>query len=107
MELNRNKKAALNETRFRDIRRATENQSAELDATVKRVQSSAEENTEALSRLNTRTDSIELSSTVSASESNAADRSERIAELRSAVEDGSLFNAERLGRAAERLLGHE
>ncbi len=108
MELNGNKKTDLKDARYREIRRATETQSAELKATVERVQTMAEENEEVLARLSTRTDTIELSAGATrAEEASESDRSERIAELRAAVDDGSRFDRDRLARAAERLLSFE
>ena len=50
-------------------------------------------------------DSIELSEGAkSFVEEASSGRSERIAQLRAAVEDGTLFDRDRLARAAERLL---
>ena len=102
MELNRNKKVALNEKHFMEIRRASELRGAELKATVERVKNHSEETAEVHSQIQTPTDSIEISSGLS--EAREASQSERIAELRAAVEDGSLFDQERLERAATQLL---
>ncbi|MFT5733824.1 MAG: hypothetical protein ACJAZN_002377 [Planctomycetota bacterium] len=104
MELSSNKNVDLKHSRYPEVLQAAETSSAELKATVERAQSSAEENAESLARLKTRTDTIELSTGATVFE---ADRSERIAELRASVEDGSLFDRERLERAAERLLSKE
>ncbi len=102
MEFNTNKKVDLTETRFVEVRRASEMRGAELKATVERVKNRSEENAEVLARIQAPTDSIEISAGLG--EAGDAGRSERIAELRSAVEDGSLFNQDRLERAASRLL---
>jgi anti-sigma28 factor (negative regulator of flagellin synthesis) len=102
MEFNTNKKVDLSETRFAEVRRAREMRSAELEETIERVKSRSAADAEALARMQAPTDSIEIS--VGHGEADEAGRSERISELRAAVEDGSLFNQERLERAATRLL---
>ena len=112
MELNGNKKAHMKDTRYVEVRQASETRNASLKATVERVQTTAKQNAEVLARLSTRTDSIELSAGAASLEednmaSETSDHSERIAELRASVEDGSLFDRGRLVRAAERLLSRE
>lgn len=107
MELNGNKKPEPIDSRYREVRQATESRSAQLKETVERVQSTTQENQEVLERLKSRTDVIEISSRGTAEAPNLADRSERIAELRASVEDGSLFDRDRLARAAEKLLSFE
>ncbi len=102
MEFNTNKKVDQTDARYIEIRRASETRGAELKATVERVKNRSEETSEALSQIQSTTDSIEISASLS--EAGEIDRSGRIAELRAAVEDGSLFDQERLERAATQLL---
>ena len=102
MEFNANKKVDLSETRFNDIRRASESRGAELEAAVERVKNRSENDAEALARIQPTADSIEISPSLSGA--SETDRAGRISELRAAVEDGSLFDQERLERAATRML---
>lgn len=114
MELNQSKNSAdVPLGRFADIQQASERRSAELRETVERVQdarSEREESAEALKRRNAETDRIDLSEAARAFSQPVAEdsaRQSRIDELRAAAEDGSLFDSDRLARAAERLLGAE
>lgn len=107
MELNGNKKTTPVDAHYREVRQATESRSAQLRETVERVQSTTEENQEVLERLKSRTDSIEIGAGAADATDRTPETSERIAELRAAVEDGSLFDRDRLARAAEKLLSFE
>jgi len=105
MELN-NKKAELPVSRFADVQRVSEMRNAELRETVERVQHTSTEQREHAEAISKRSDSIDLS--VAARElikENGASREERLDELRKAVNDGTLFDRDRLEKAAERLLG--
>lgn len=102
MEFNTNKKLAQNDSRFSEVQRASEKRNAELEATVERVKNQSEDTSEAIARFQPSADSIEISSSLAGADE--ADRTGRIAELRAAVEDGTLFDRERLERAATRLL---
>ncbi len=107
MELNHNR-VGLNRSRYPEVQRASDARTAEIRETVDRVQRSVSEQTEQASRLTDSSDSIELS--IAARGFNGEDgavRQERIDELRAAAADGSLFNHDRLARAAERLLTGE
>lgn len=124
MELNQSKGSAdIPAGKFADLQRATEARTAEIRTTVERTREArakAEQRSDEI-RLSTEErsagasggDSIQLSGAASALAGGKADatddaeRSARIEELRSAVEDGSLFDRDRLARAAERLLGAE
>ena len=105
MEINTNKKVASAETRSPEVHQTSAIRDAELRATVERVKNQSVETSEVLARIQPPADSIELSSGLSPT--GETDRSARIAELRSAVEDGSLFDNERLERAATRLLSDQ
>jgi len=114
MELNQSKNSAdVPAGRFADIQQASERRSAELKATVERVheaRSEREESAEELRRRNADSDRIDLSEAARALSQPAAEdssRQSRVDELRAAAEDGSLFDRDRLARAAERLLGAE
>ncbi|MGD2016705.1 MAG: flagellar biosynthesis anti-sigma factor FlgM [Planctomycetota bacterium] len=106
MELRNNHQGDLPPAnRYADIRQVTESRNEELRETVDRVRKGVEERQEQTERLGKSLDSIELSESArSFVEEASSGRSERLAELRAAVEDGSLFDHDRLARAAERLL---
>ncbi len=107
MELNSNKKAELPASRFADIQRASETRSAEIRETVDRVQTTSSEQRERTEEISKRSDSIDLSDAArELIKENDTAREERIEELRKAVGDGTLFNRDRLEKAAERLLSH-
>lgn len=106
MELRNNQQGDLAPAnRYAKLRQATESLNADLRDTVERVREGVEERLEQTERLGKGLDSIELSDGArNFVEDARSGRSERIAELRAAVEDGSLFDRDRLARAAERLL---
>ena len=106
MELNSNKKAELPASRFADIQRASETRNAELRETVERVQNTSTEQRRQAEEISRRSDSIDLSDAArELIKENDSAREERIEELRKAANDGSLFDRDRLEKAAERLLG--
>ena len=109
MELRNNQQADVPPAnRYADIRQVTESRNAELRETVERVRAGVEERREQAERLGKNVDSIELSEAAkNVVEDATADRKERIEELRAAAQDGSLFDRDRLARAAERLLTDE
>ena len=102
MEFNTNNRLAQNESRFSEAQRASGRRNAELEATAERVRGLSEDASGVIGRIQPSADSIEISSSLAGADE--TDRSGRIAELRAAVEDGSLFDHERLERAATRLL---
>ena len=103
MELNNDKRTELPHNRFADIRHASEAKNAELRETVERVRDAAAETRER--GADAKTDSIELSDAARLTvEAGDAAREARLEELRAATADGSLFNQDRLARAASRLL---
>jgi anti-sigma28 factor (negative regulator of flagellin synthesis) len=106
MELRNNNQGDLPPAnRYADIRQVTESRNAELQKTVDRVRKSVEERQEQTEQLGKSLDSIELSEGAkNFVEEASSGRSERIAQLRAAAEDGTLFDRDRLARAAERLL---
>lgn len=105
MELNNEKKAGMSAKRFADVQRAGEAHSAELRRTVERAREGSEEIRERSEALGAKNDSIELSG-AALGEQRAADqaREARLEQLKGAVADGSLFDRDRLAKAAERLL---
>lgn len=106
MELNNNKKAELPTGRFADIQRASDLRNSELRETVERVQGTSTEQRERAEAISKQSDSIELSEAArDLIKENDGARQERIEELRKAAGDGTLFNRDRLAKAAERLLG--
>lgn len=106
MELNNNKKAELPIGRFADIQRASELRNSELRETVERAQTGSTEQRERAESIAKQSDSIDLSDAArELIQENDFDRQERLEELRKAVGDGTLFNRDRLAKAAERLLG--
>ncbi|MEM6675211.1 MAG: hypothetical protein AAF726_20350 [Planctomycetota bacterium] len=106
MELRNNQQADMPPAnRYAELRQVTETRNAELRETVERVRESAAQRREQAERLGRAIDSIELSDAASsATEAAALDREERVEQLRAASQDGSLFDRDRLARAAERLL---
>ena len=108
MELNNEKKTGMSARSFADIQKAGEAHSAELRRTVERSLEGSEEIREQSEALGAKIDSIELSG-AALGETSAADsaREARLAELKEAVADGSLFDRDRLAKAAERLLSSE
>lgn len=114
MELNQSKQssAEVPAHRFADIQQATERRNAELRATVERVQDASSERRERAEEMadNRRAqgrDRIDLSGAARAftrDVEDGAERAERLEELKAAAKDGSLFDRDRLARAAERLL---
>lgn len=109
MELNNNKKAEIPSGRITDMKKASEARNAELRQTVERVRDSSSQIEEQSRAIGRHSDSIELSAGASrgiATESDAA-REVRLQELKEAAADGSLFNRDRLARAAERLLASD
>ena len=106
MELNSNKKAELPVSRFADIQRASETRNAELRETVERVQNASTEQREHAEAIAKRSDSIDLSDAARELIKEGDDaRESRIDDLRKAANDGTLFDRDRLERAATRLLG--
>lgn len=108
MELNNNKKTELPASRFADIQRASETRNAELRRTVERVRDASSEMRERSEDLGRKIDSIDLSGAArgvvnETDEAHAA----RLERLKEAAADGSLFNRDRLAKAAERLLASE
>lgn len=108
MELNNNKKTGLSARRFADLQNVGEARSAELRRTVERSREGTEEIRERSEALGAKNDSIELSG-AALGELSEADRAReaRLEELKQAVADGSLFDRDRLAKAAERLLASE
>lgn len=105
MEVNGKRQAELKDARYVEVKRASEARAAEIDATIERVHATSKENAEAVARLALRADSIELSDAAeSAASEDLGLSADRIKELRAAVEDGSLFDRDRIARAAENLL---
>ena len=107
MEL-KNDRIGQSGDRYSEIKRASESRNAEIRETVDRVTRSVDEQRERAVQIRRDSDSIELSSTGRGiADSGEIAREARVAELRAAAEDGSLFNRDRLARAAERLLSAE
>ena len=91
--------------RYADIRHVTETRNAEIRETVERVHKTVEDREDQAERLGKKVDSIELSDGArEVVEEASVDRKERLRALRAAAQDGSLFDHDRLARAAERLL---
>lgn len=108
MELNNNKRVDSSQSRFSELQRGSEARNNELRDTVERVQSAASEIRERSESLGRRNDTIELSDAARKGvEAGDKARKEHIDGLRAAAADGSLFNHDRLARAAERLLTGE
>lgn len=109
MELRNNQQADLPPAnRYADIRQVNETRNAELRETVERVRDGVEERREQAERLGKNVDSIELSDAAKNVVEEATERrNERLEELRAAAQDGSLFDRDRLARAAENLLGDD
>ena len=107
MELRNNQNADLSPaSRYADIRHVTETRNAEIRETVELVHKTVEDRREQAEKIGKKADSIELSDAAKdVVDDTTADREERIEELRDAARDGSLFDRDRLARAAERLLG--
>lgn len=104
MDLNHNR-VDLDRNRYPEVKRASDRRNAEIKDTVQRVQQSVAEHSARAARLAESTDSIELSRAArEATGGDATLREERVEKLRTAAEDGSLFDRDRLARAAERLL---
>lgn len=107
MEL-KNDRLSLTGDRYAEVKRASESRNAEIQETVDNVTRTVETQRENASRISRKNDSIELSSGARQSTNvEETAREARVAELRAAREDGSLFDRDRLARAAERLLAGE
>ena len=106
MELRNNQQADIPPAnRYADIKQVTETRNAELRETVDRVRDGVEDRQEQTERLGKKFDSIELSDAArNVVDEAASNHSERLEKLRAAAQDGSLFDRDRLARAAERLL---
>lgn len=106
MELRNNQQADMPPAnRYADIRHVTETRNAEIRETVERVQETVEDRREQAEKIGKNIDEIVLSDAAKNVVDEASEqRQERIEELRSAATDGSLFDHDRLARAATRLL---